>query len=147
MNHLCVSYYNSAYDQGTGSYTNIFWSMQQSIRISSPVRYYKGDVLEVVGMGNGEVRVLPLSEQPEENQEYPVLVFMLTSVSLCEDSDYEFRSSNGVQPVLIREVVKGGNKRYMMFVSVPQKSHSILSGIDKESGTRIEFNIKVGSHG
>lgn len=140
-----IMYYDSKYSGIYGSYENTFFTMEEAIKISSPLQYFKNDVVEVVGITEDEIRVIPVAD-PSQLEVKPdkILVFMTTTISLSEDSQYTFHSKHGIQVLLVKEVVKQGNKRYLLFAAVPNdKPVSLLSGVDKATGTRIEFIVTL----
>ena len=141
MSNLYYINYDSVYCRERAQHENTFSTMNTNVRVSSPLQYYKKDVVEITGVDEEgyEVRVLPVSDCQHKPDR--AIVFLISTISLSSDSDYVFSSKAGIEILVNRRVEKDGNLRYLMIASVPCSPVSLLVGIDKVTGTRIEFIV------
>lgn len=127
-----------SYTQFNGKlYSYHYWSLKDSIIISSEYPFSAGDIVDVVAVDE-EKRVVTV--RPATNREAKrTLLILSNDIPLGGDSDYRFWF-DGCEPLVQHESTNEGNKIYSFVVLVDSENASI-KGYNRCLDTRIQFQI------
>lgn len=140
MNNLYKVSCDAVANERNGNFESVYWMLGGNLKIVSPLKFLRGDVVEIKSIDENVVHVVPnfLDEEAECDR---VLVFLSPTVPLSEDSDYEFSCSESCQILAYQPVLQNGNKSYILLVSAYIGSNNIVIGTEKVNKDKFEFRI------
>lgn len=127
-----------SYTQFNGKlYSYHYWSLKDSITISSEYPFSAGDVVDIVSVDE-ERRVVVVRPAADRNAKRTLLV-LSNDIPLDGDSDYRFWF-DGCEPLIQHESINEGNKIYSFMVLV-EGENAFIKGYNRSLNTRIQFQI------